>query len=221
MTTFWEHYVGKYGGQPPETIVEIGSRDGYDAAYLCELSGQPLSSAFVFEAHPECAKRIVGLYPTMHVYPLAVARQRGVVPFRAYDMTLPASSIGLSSLLPINLETWRPSGLDVEMLARQERDHVVPVMAITGHDVVALVNRPRIDLMKIDVEGMAYDVLAGFGEALAQVRLVHVECELRENWVGQPGGAVEVEHLLAAAGFQLVYRYQNFVNQIDVCWGRP
>jgi FkbM family methyltransferase len=216
MTNFWEHYVNTYG-QNPETIVEIGSRDGHDARYLCDLSQRPLSDAFVFEAHPECAKRIMAEYPAMHVYPLAVARQTGVAMFRAYDMTLPAHEVGMSSLLPLNTDMWRPSGLDMSV---HERQPWVPVMTITGKEVVALVNRPRIDLMKVDVEGMALDVLAGFGETLTQVQFVHVECELRENWIGQPGGVHEVETLLGEAGFRMVYRFQNYVNQIDVCWGR-
>jgi FkbM family methyltransferase len=151
-------YVERFG--QPQTIVEIGSRDGRDAETLRTLSGLPPTAVSVFEAHPECAKQIMRAYPEFHVYPLAVAQSVGVQSFRAYSMRLPEGTVGLSSLLPFNIPMWHVSASDAAMLAQQERESVIPVMAITGREVVALVNRPKIDLLKIDVEGMAYGVLA-------------------------------------------------------------
>lgn len=79
-------------------------------------------------------------------------------------------------------------------------------------------NIPKIDLMKIDVEGCSYEVLQGLGNLISLVKLIHIETETVEYFSGQHLQD-EVFDYLQTHGFTKVdISYTAGLEQFDSIW---
>ena len=183
-------------------VVEVGSRDGHDAAKMASIVGA--SRTVVVEAHPVCYNRIVASYPEFEVYNFAIGSQTGPVDFYMVDPNLPSETVGQSSLL------YRPL---YDMVARR-----VTVPGLTMDDFVEQVGLDEIEVMKIDIEGATADLLDGFSK-IRMTRVFHIESELQEFWPGQRlyGYTREV---MTEAGYREVDNVPVFTAQSDSIWVR-
>jgi FkbM family methyltransferase len=182
----WIELVKKQGTFTVETIMEIGSMNGYDADELAHYF-KP-SNVFIFEAHPVFAEAIEKVFPEYHVHNFAACNFDGEVEFNA--VTINSENLGMSSLLP--REDAYPS-YDIEY-------SVLTVDAIRLDTFCSLKEIKSIDLLKIDVEGNSYEVLQGFGDMIWNVKCIHVECEHTPVWKGQKL-YTDVEQYLIGKGF--------------------
>ena len=127
-----------------------------------------------------------------NAYEIAVSNTNGRAKFNAIGIkNNEYKNSGISSLregLTTNKENF--ASVDVEMIRMDNFMQKEKLEAI--------------DFLKLDVEGMNYEVLEGFGEKLAKVKAVQIEGEYKVRWKGQKLYA-DIEKLLQKKDFKLVY----------------
>lgn len=181
MKRFYETYIETFKTQPT-SILEIGSRDGDDAELLRSyiLPTPDPDIIYIVEPHPESFRKIIHKYPRANAYNLAVSNVPGVFDFNAIPSSIyPSSVVGTSSLLKRN-KNLNPSGTIFP-------ERWIKTLAVTGRTILQLINRSEIDLVKIDVEGLTYEVLLSFGGDLRLLKALHLEVEIPPLtiWEGQ------------------------------------
>jgi predicted DCC family thiol-disulfide oxidoreductase YuxK len=82
--------------------------------------------------------------------------------------------------------------------------HQIECRVRTLDEVAAQHGIAAIDLLKIDVEGYEFEVLAGAGEALAKTKAVVVEVSLVRNPSRHSSALLKMLNLLTDAGFDIV-----------------
>ena len=187
-----------------DVIFEIGANHGQDADLLREHYDVRPENMFLFEPHPELAAEIARRFPEVNLFRRALADQPG----RSTFNITPAGgrNDGVSTLgdrvLVTGDEAFRQVDVDVDTLDRvmEQLPHV-----------------SMIDLLKIDVEGFAFEVIRGATRTLSErVAVLQLECEVVEVFRGQklyPDVADELRKL----GFIETYKEQH-VTQNDTVW---
>jgi FkbM family methyltransferase len=143
-------------------LVDIGANFGWYT-----LLGLSLNAAhvFAFEQSPVAFARLsdaVGHYPNVTLTNAAVGRSTG-------ELTIH---------LPIGGVVHSPSAFESPGEFRPIR---VPLLSLDGFPPLASV--PKIDLIKIDVEGSEPDVLAGMAALAATGRIRRILCEFNSWWL--------------------------------------
>jgi len=105
-----------------------------------------------------------------------------------------------SSLLPCNLEVGRRLGMNMEPVPDGGQE---PVKVETLDRVCLQFGIPRIDLLKIDVQGYEARVLRGGAGVLRFTDRVIIEIILADHYQGQ-SDPQEIRSLLGAAGLHFV-----------------
>jgi len=180
------HLIDVQGTFKVYCIMEIGSMDGADMSLLYEYF-KP-SKAVVIEAHPTFSSKIADEYPEFEVYNLAASNTEGEVEFLA--VTANSDNLGVSSLMD------REDKYPIHETFFNE----VLIDSLRMDNFCAERGIPSIDLLKIDVEGHAFEVLEGFGEMIHNIICIHVECEHESVWKGQKLYS-DVEAYLIGKGF--------------------
>lgn len=188
--------------QPGGTVVELGSRDGHDAAKMAEMFDA--SRVITIEANPHCYESIQRTYPGFENYHCAIAHVTGEASFYAVRSNFPAPNIGQSSIMYRDI---------YDAMA-----DTITVPAWTMDDFVTAHNIDSIDVMKIDVEGATWQVLEGFSK-IRMTRLLHIECEHKEYWPGQKLYN-DISAYLQKIGYEQVYFQYAYVEQSDSIWRR-
>jgi FkbM family methyltransferase len=142
----------------PSRVLDIGANRGewLDAAHRA----MPQARIVACEPQEELAERLRARYrddARVVVRAIALGRAQGSLPLHCYP--------GHDSLA--SAIDWHP----------RRESRVVHVPQSSGRDLMASLGWDGADLVKVDVEGMEYDVLAGFGEILSSARLGIVQFE--------------------------------------------
>jgi FkbM family methyltransferase len=178
----------------PTSLIEIGSRDGHDAHDICQFFDIPPKHCTIIEAHPELYKIICETYPQYTVYNFAASNTNGTIEFRA-GIVGHESNVGISSLMVHKTYHHYHEKVEVPMKRMDSRPF-------------------HCDLLKLDVEGHAYEVLEGFGDKLGTIKAIAVETEQIELWEGQKIHD-QVQELLESKGFKLVDKQRAWDAQFD------
>ncbi len=197
--------VGKFCTYTPENIFEIGANYAQDAEFLRQRFNINEKNVYVFEPHPQIFAEMKNMYQ-FNAYDLAVSNENGRAKFNAIDVTHNEyKNSGISSLR--------------EGLATDKKNFIsVDVEMIRMDDFMLKNGIKKIDFLKLDVEGMNYEVLEGFGKLLPQVKAIQTEGEYKQYWEGQKVYK-EMEDLLVTNGFRLVsFILSNDGIQSDSFW---
>jgi hypothetical protein len=116
----------------------------------------------------------------------------------AARLFLPGSTIG-ASLLRHNAEMAERFGYDDLHIVRREID----VQTVTLDELVRSRRLPRIDFLKVDIEGAELEVLAAGRSVLDKCSALKLECSFLEQREGQPL-IWDVVSFAAKAGFEVV-----------------
>lgn len=213
MRQFYETYVAEFKSQPT-SILDIGSRDGDDAERFRAWGDIKLENVFVVEPHPLSFKELVSHYPYFRTFQLAISETEGVVDFNAIPFEYGVDKVGTSSLRHLDDNLMKRIG-------EIDPQHWIKVLSITGKTLMQLIDMPEIDLVKIDVEGMTYEVLKSFGEDIRKFKMLHIEVEKIPFWSGQHCYD-EVKKYLESMGFKELYFIGLYLNgsQGDSVWIR-
>lgn len=141
-------------------FVDIGANIGRYAILASRLVGST-GKVCAFEPAPSAFRALeqnvrLNRAENVQAFCLAVAEAQGCI-----ELWQDRRNSALSSAVP-RLEAPRP--------------HSIRCCSITGTQVLRLTAGPRIDVLKIDVEGAEFPVLRSFGEALAHIPCVLFEC---------------------------------------------
>jgi FkbM family methyltransferase len=189
----------------PRNFFEVGANFAQDAAYLARKWALEPGAVFIFEPHPEIAARVSSHYD-FRVFPIAISNVNGWLTLNAVKLD-ESSNSGVSSLLQ---HTVNSSTTSNEITVQVNRlDEIISSESIQS-----------IDFLKIDVEGLSYEVLEGLGDSISKVACIQVETEYIPIWEGQRMQA-DVYGLLEAKGFQLIeHELQMDGVQADSLWIR-
>lgn len=170
-----------------ESVVEIGSADGIDADYLAKAYKVDPRKVHIIEPRPEAVCTIKLDYPYYNVYDLALSNYDG-------------------EAVPFNI---RPAGMEEGsslLLRHNEPDFYVNSINVKVRKFETFIQENSIssfDLIKVDVEGCAYEVIQGFGELINNVKIFHIEVENVVCWENQ---RLRTDVLsLFPSNFELVY----------------
>lgn len=196
LTSFLKDYF------TPTSFMEIGSRDGVDARYVCQYWGIEPTKAYIVEANIFCYHDIRssmvanGQRPFAKVIYGACSNKDEILDFNCV-ISSSENIVGISSLkkhlhLDLNYQTTKVKCFRVEDILKDQ----------------------PIDLFKIDVEGHGYEVLEGMGDEIANVKAIQVETEAVPNFENQKLD-VDVHDLLTSKGFELVDKTPCWASQFD------
>jgi len=183
-----------------ETFMEIGSKDGHDAAFLADALSLKSKNVYILEAHPAFYKMIMKTYPHYKVFNMAAWNETTQIEFNAARNR----DDGRSSLLSRNIYN-SPAFIKTMVNASRLDDFLIRE------------NIAKVDVMKIDVEGAAFEVLKGLGSALEEVKLIQVETELKKVWKDQRIKE-EVFEFMTSSGFKLIWDTDVGNTQNDSVW---
>ena len=188
----------------PKNIFEIGANYGQDAEYLRRYFSLTPQVVFAFEPHPQIAPEIAKYY-SFNVHDFAVSNSDGQATFNIVDVNAPNEwNTGISSLR-------------TSLYSGPER-RAITVKTRRMDSFIDEQNIAELDFVKIDVEGVNYEVLEGFGERLALVKAIQVEGELKACWEGQHLFA-DIDALLRKHDFMMAHYTLSWESiQCDSLW---
>jgi len=197
--------VDKFSHFTPQNFFEVGANFAQDATYLAKKWALEPDAVFVFEPHPEIAARVSSHYD-FRVFPIAISNVNDWLTFNAVNLDETSNS-GISSLLQHSVNGASASNEIKVQVSRLDA-------------IISSEHIESIDFLKIDVEGLAYEVLEGLGDSINRVACIQVETEYIPIWEGQRLQA-DVYGLLEAKGFQLIeHDLQMDGVQADSLWIR-
>jgi len=198
-----QNYLNYFDRAEKPVVWEVGSRDGRDAVEIATriYAGEEQwfwSRAVIvaLEPNPKQAKLIEKEYPEIDVLRIAASNQRGEAPFMVYKGD--EGAVGSSSL---NLH-WKEDDLEGD------------VITVKIDRLDKLIKDEQIDVMKIDVEGHALEVMEGLGDKLNQVKAFHIETE---KWTDSD---IKVKALMMTKGYILVDESEQYGGMPDQVWIR-
>ena len=187
---FYVDLVENFCNFKPKNIFEIGANYAQDAEFLRKSFDIEERNVYVFEPHPQIFSEIKKMYK-FNSFDLAVSNERGKTVFHAIDITNNEyKNTGISSLRD-GLTTNKKNFFDIE------------VELIRMDDFIQQERIESIDFLKLDVEGMNYEVLEGFGDYLSYVKAIQTEGEYLQYWKDQKLYS-DIEEILLKNNFKLI-----------------
>jgi FkbM family methyltransferase len=173
----------------PKTILEIGSHNANDANYMRMYFNLNFSDVWVVEPNPLKQKEILLNYPEINLVGVAINNKVGESDFNQ----VLGSNDETSSLLN-RVDSWYKSN----------NVNKIKVETITGQILLDLINLPEIDICKIDVEGLTFEVLESFGENITKIKSFHLESEHSMVWENQKL-YTDVEKFMLSKNYKQIY----------------
>ena len=157
----------------PKTILEIGSRDGNDANYYAEQFNIDPKSVYIVEPNPNMISEIKTKYPNFNLFEVAI--DSGEETIKVFNQVTGGGvdPIGVSSLLN------RTDGFYDKFPTSK-----INVKTINASTLMKDIN-DEIDICKIDVEGLTYNVIESFSDTICKVKTLHIETEEFKYWENQ------------------------------------
>jgi FkbM family methyltransferase len=196
--------VEKFTTIVPKTILEIGALDGEYSSILQKNFSVKNEDTYLVEPNPDLFQQLSNQFPGVNIINKAIGDKDSMVSFYKV-VSAKKDMVGCSSMRE-RIDGWN----------RNLNYATIEVPAITGHSLIAQINRP-IDLCIIDVEGMAYEVLSGFESRIDSIKTLMIECEHSEIFKNQKLFN-EVEDLLTSRGYSLMAFRYSYASQSDSVW---
>jgi FkbM family methyltransferase len=202
---YYVDLVKKFCNFTPKNIFEIGANFGQDAEYLRKSFFIEEKNVYVFEPHPQIFKELNKLYK-FNNYELAVSNEVGRANFHAIDIeNNEYKNSGISSLKN-GLTTDKKNFIEID------------VKMIRMDEFISKNKIEEVDFLKIDVEGVNYEVIEGFGNEITKVKVIQTEGEYRQYWEGQKLYS-DMEQYLVKNGFLLIdFKLSSDGIQSDSLW---
>lgn len=204
LTPTVKNYRHYFGEAKKPVVWEVGSRDGKDGVELAERIYDGDLQWFwsnvvitALEPNPQQRATIEIKYPEINVLEVAASNEKGFAPFIIYEGD--EGAVGSSSL---DLH-WK----DHDNLP----SHVIEVKTDRLDN---LIGDQQIDIMKIDVEGHAMQVIEGLGDKLKQIKVFHVETDHVNDT------NVKMKAFMMGHGYQLVDEVEQYGGLPDQVWVR-
>ena len=193
-------WIKNYSTLVPKNVFDIGANMGQDAEALRDGFGLDPGAVWTFEPHPLLDRFIKSRYQ-FHQYDYAVSNISGAVDINVIDPRKNTNS-GISSVR-------KHLGVPEDNFIKVTVPCIRMDNFMNDHGIEA------IDFLKLDVEGLNYEVLEGFGDKIKSVNAIHIESEHEESWEGEMLWSDFKE--LLEPHFELVF-FQRYFTQSDSFW---
>jgi FkbM family methyltransferase len=185
----------KFFGEGAKILIDVGTRDGHDLAYLSNKLGKDrVNRLIAIDANPSAVEKTKKFYGFMEVY------QNAISDFNGTDMFMKVNH---------DREDYQGcSSLYSSRIANQQdlQGHIeeIPVFVLTMDFFLNSVGLTEgiIDIVKVDTEGYSWQVLQGFKENLRNVKLLHLETEKKPTHNNHRNN-LEVQKFMEDNGFYL------------------
>lgn len=194
-------WIKNYSTLAPENIFEIGANYAQDAEGLRFYLNIAPSNVWVFEAHPEIYNEIKKLYNKFNAFNMAVFNEEKLMTFNIVDVCKNRNTGGSSFY----------KSKDVQEYMKE-----ITVNSIRMDNFMKKHSISKIDVLKLDVEKVNYEVLQGFGDRLKDVNSIHIEAEHKELWQGHKLYK-DIAKILIENNFEQIY-FQRCDIQSDSFW---
>lgn len=195
---FFIDWINEWSTLNVKNVFEIGANFAQDAEYLAHGFNVNDEDVFVFEAHPELYNSIKRIH-NFNAYNYAVFNENKEIIFNI--LPLNEKNTGLSSILSIKKGNTVP----------------VKVNAIRMDYFMEVNGIEKIDFLKLDVEGVNWEVLDGFGNRLKDVNCIHVESEHTKIFKENNHLFSDIRDILKKNDFELIFFLRN-KEQSDSFW---
>lgn len=182
------------------SIMEIGANYGQDAEFLRLFWGVDNNHVYTFEANSKISKEIDKRYQ-YHNYNVAVSDYVGKA-----QLNIVSENDENSGLSTVKNYSYA-AGWD-----KEEIDCITMESFLELHKEIS-----TIDFLKVDAEGLHYEVLKGFGKYLEKVQIIQTEAENLLEYEGEHYLFNDIARLLMDYGFELVM-YDLGKIQSDSLW---
>lgn len=185
----------KFFGEGAKIIIDVGTRDGHDLAYLSKKLGKEnINRLIAVDANPDAAKKTEDNYGFMEVYCNAISDFNGTDMFMKITHDREDYE-GCSTLYSTRIINQK----DLEGHIEQ-----VPVFVLTMDFFLSTISLEDgiIDIVKVDTEGYTWQVLQGFSHNLRNVKLLHLETEKNATHPAHRNN-LEVQKFMEDNGFYL------------------
>lgn len=191
-------YVKDINKEDIKVVFELGSRDALDAIELSQLFK---CHVFAFECNPvaiDVCKRNIESSPNITLVPMAVWNKSGPLSFyKVWEGEYWGhKNVGASSCFKFNPEAKNYEDIVAEGLIQEE----ITVNAIRLDEFLEANQIDSIDLICMDVQGAAFQVLEGLGQYLSKVKYIVTELEVDPTYAGEVLYP-EVDAFLTKKGF--------------------
>jgi len=164
LVGIYKHYYAKTAG----IIVEVGSQDGESADYL--RTKLRAKKVYALEANPDLIDGIKEKYPKLLVRQATIANFDGEADF-LHVTSKDKNMVGTSTL-----DTTRATRNSIYTSKNSSTIKVAVSRLDTFLKKEKLLGS-TIDIIKIDLEGLTYQVLTGLGDAISDVKMFHLKTE--------------------------------------------
>ncbi len=188
-----ENYYRLLVPEAAPLILDVGAHRGESIRFFKAIF--PDAQMYSFEPEPvnfAVLQQVAAEYSNVTAINQAVSDRAATLDFYKQSIS------HLGSLIKINNDSRDSLGY-----ARSAANEVCRVDAVTLNEFIAGLERPVIDLVKIDVQGYEGAVLEGARRILNRVRCVIVEISLYDFYSNDSDSLLAVHTTLAAAGFKL------------------
>lgn len=159
-------YYKIFFGDAADIIIDVGTRDGDDAAFI--QSSLVTKEIYAIEARQKAAALTKIKHPDFHVFPIAISNFNGTTKFCSVISEDPDYS-GSSSFYN-------------KKFVRKEYEYEEIVVNVITMDTFIEKNKldyKFIDIVKVDIEGYTFEFLQGYEKHINNVKLFHLETEHR------------------------------------------
>jgi len=187
---------------PDPVLLDVGANIGVHSLVFSELAG-PRGRVYAFEAQRIVYQMLLGnlalnSIENVHAYRVAVGRAAGELKLPPVDYSQPWNFGGMSLTTEDQEPQFRPG---TPQYAAADTGEVVPVIPLDSLEL------PRVDFIKLDVEGMEEDVLRGATRTLERTRPL-----IQAEWWGRDRGSLPL-YLLEHLGYRI---YQAAINLVCI-----
>jgi FkbM family methyltransferase len=198
--------VAQFATFHPRVSLEIGALDGEYSRALQRAFGMLDKNLYLVEPNPALHHQLQSSFPASNKLFCAISEVDGMLEFNQV-LNPEKNKVGCSSLME-RIDGWQ----EQLMYTRTS------VESITGASLLDRIRDP-VDLCIVDVEGMAFQVLASLGDRLRTIRSFMIECEHSNTFRGQRLFP-DVAELMEANGFRMMAFQFSYPQQSDSVWIR-
>jgi FkbM family methyltransferase len=196
--------ITKFSLINPKTVLEIGALDGEYTKILKEKFNIKNENVYLVEPNLDLLFGLRESFPNSIIIPYAISDKEGICSFNRVVSTKKMKQAG-SSLLE-RIDGWN----------RNLNYDPIQVEVISGEKLFETIKN-EIDLCIVDVEGMAFEVITSFGQQLANIKSLMIECEHKEIFKSQKLYDNIFAFLTDKNFRQMAFKY-SYANQSDSIW---
>jgi FkbM family methyltransferase len=195
MENIWLQEVvdiyNKYFGNEADIIIDLGTRDGDDAAFLAEkLNGQNI---YAIDARDDAVKLTKERYPNFNVIRSCISDTDGKL-------------VDFHAVVSQDKDYSGSSSIYNEKLFRPEYPHeIVKLKTMTMETFFRIyhIDKRLIDIIKVDIEGFTYQMLVGMKDKISNTKLFHLETE-KWSTHAEHRNSEQVAEYMRSHGFELI-----------------